>query len=139
MEEILQVEIAEKFNSYPEPMVQKMMFLRQLIFDTASELEKVGAVEESLKWGEPSYRAKTGSAIRIDWKKKTPDQYMMYFHCKTKLVSTFKELYRDDFHFDGNRAIIFGANEVIPVDKLKQCVALALTYHRVKHLPMLGV
>lgn len=139
MNKIEQPEVAEKFNSYPEPMVQKMLFLRQLILDTAVETEGVGAVEESLKWGEPSYRVKTGSAIRIDWKKRNPDQYAMYFHCTTKLVSTFKELYRDDFHFDGNRAIIFGKDDVIPVDKLKQCIVLALTYHLVKHLPLLGV
>ena len=139
MNKISQPEMIDKFNRYPEPIYDKLLFLRQLILDTASEIEGVGIVEESLKWGEPSYRVKTGSAIRIDWKKKTPDQYAMYFHCKTKLVPTFRELFRDDFHFDGNRAIIFGKDEVIPVDKLKQCIALALTYHRVKHLPMLGV
>jgi hypothetical protein len=39
----------------------------------------------------------------MDWKKANPEQYAMYFHCKTKLVDTFKELYRDVFKFEGNR------------------------------------
>ena len=31
------------------------MFLRQLIFETAAATEVVGELEETLKWGEPSY------------------------------------------------------------------------------------
>jgi len=88
-------------------MRNKLLFLRQLILDTAAELDAVGAVEETLKWGEPSYITKSGSTIRIDWKRSNPKQYAMYFHCKTKLVDTFKELYRDQFKFEGNRAIVF--------------------------------
>jgi hypothetical protein len=62
----------------------------------------------------------------------------MYFHCKTKLVDTFRELYNDTFNFSGNRAIIFSKNDKIPVDELKYCIYLSLTYHRRKHLPLLG-
>jgi hypothetical protein len=37
-----------------------------------------------------------------------------------------------------NRAIVFNVTDEIPVSELKHCVSLALTYHRIKHLPMLG-
>jgi hypothetical protein len=110
-----------------------------LVLDTASETEGVGAVEETLKWGEPSYVTKSGSTVRMDWKKSSPHQYAMYFHCKTKLVDTFKELYRDKFIFEGNRAIVFNEDDEIPINELKHCISLSLTYHRRKHLPMLGV
>lgn len=63
----------------------------------------------------------------------------MYFHCKTKLVDTFKELYQDVFKFEGNRAIIFNEADEIPIKELKHCIALSLTHHNRKHLPMLGV
>ncbi len=86
-------DVAEIFRHYPERMRQKLLFLRQLVLDTASETEGVGKVEETLKWGEPSYILKSGSTVRMDWKEKNPHQYAMYFHCKTKLVDTFKELY----------------------------------------------
>ncbi|MEO1255295.1 MAG: DUF1801 domain-containing protein [Bacteroidota bacterium] len=132
-------EIAKIFENYPEPMREKLLFLRQLILDTASETEGVGTVEETLKWGEPSYVTRSGSTVRIDWKKSKPHQYAMYFHCKTKLVSTFKEIYGDKFRFEGDRAIIFDANNEIPIDELKHCISLSLTYHRRKHLPMLGI
>jgi hypothetical protein len=126
------------FDGYPEPMRKKMMRLRQLVLDTASETEGVDAPEETLKWGEPSYLTKDGSTIRMDWKARAPDQYAMYFNCNTSLVATFKAVYGDVFTFEDNRAIVFGETDEFPVDELKHCISLALTYHRVKHLPLLG-
>lgn len=132
-------EVAEVFNNYPNNMRQKMLLLRQLILDTAAETQGVKQLHETLKWGEPSYLTKSGSTIRMDWKKSQPDQYAMYFHCKTKLVDTFKELYRDKLKFEGNRAIVFYENDDVPVEELKHCISLSLTYHHIKHLPLLGV
>lgn len=139
MDKFENLEVEEVFNSYPKHMRQKLMFLRQLVLETASESEGVGALKEALKWGEPSYLTKSGSTIRMDWKNSTPDQYVLYFHCKTKLVYTFKELYGDKLKFEGNRAIVFHHNDEIPIDELKHCIFLSLTYHSRKHLPMLGV
>jgi hypothetical protein len=130
--------VARIFDCYPRHMREKLMFLRKLVFDTALETEGVGEIEETTKWGEPSYIAKGGSAIRIDWKQSNPTQYAMYFHCKTKLVDTFRELYRDKFRFEGNRAIVFDEKDDIPINELKHCISLSLTYHRRKKLPMLG-
>ncbi len=107
--------------------------------DTAAELVGVKDLEETLKWGEPSYLTKGGSALRMDWKEKAPEQYAIYFNCNTSLVATFKEVYGDVFAFEGNRAIVFGETDQLPTDELKHCISLALTYHRAKHLPMLGV
>ena len=139
MKKIKNQEVAEIFETYPKHMRNNLMFLRQLVFDVASEAEDVGDVEETVKWGEPSYVTKGGSTIRMDWKRSAPEQYAMYFHCRTKLVDTFKELYSGKLKFEGNRAIIFGENDQIPVDELKHCIYLSLTYHSKKHLPMLGV
>ena len=123
-------DVAEVFDNYPSHIRRKLMFLRQLVFDTASETEGVGVLDETLKWGEPSYLTKGGSTIRIDWKESRPDQYGIYFHCRTKLVDTFRELYGETFRFDGNRAILFNDDEQLPTDELKHCISLALTYHR---------
>ena len=65
-------EVAAVFKTYPKEVKNKLMFLRQLIFDTASTIERVGELEETLKWGEPSYltsKSKSGSTIRINRKK----------------------------------------------------------------------
>ncbi len=74
-------QVEEVFNSYPDSVREKLLSLRLLIVETAKECETIAHMEETLKWGEPSYLVKGGSTIRIDWKKKNPDQYAIYFKC----------------------------------------------------------
>lgn len=130
--------VKDKFSAFPPTVRDRLLFVRRLIFEAASESGLDGKVEESLKWGEPSYRTRHGSTLRLDWKAATPDRYFVYFHCRTGLIDTFRELYRDRFEFDGNRAIVFRLNQDIPQAELKQCISMALNYHRIKHLPLLG-
>jgi hypothetical protein len=126
--------VAAMFESYPKPVKAKLLALRKLILDTAKKTRGVGAIEEALKWGQPSYltsESKSGSTIRIDQVKAVPDQYAVYFHCQTNLVETFRELY-PDFSYSGNRAILLDAKAKLPEAELRHCVALALTYHSSK-------
>ena len=139
MDKFKSPEVAEVFNNYPKLMRQKLMLLRQLVLETALQNDGVGPLEETLKWGEPSYVTKSGSTIRMDWKSSKPDQYALYFNCKTKLVDTFKELYGNKLKLEGNRAIVFHQNDEIPVDEVRHCIFLSLTYHSRKHLSLLGV
>ena len=127
------------FDNYPVPVRNKMLALRKLVVETAKEIDGITALEETLKWGEPSYLTKNGSTIRMDWKSKKPEQYAMYFKCTSRLVETFKKLYKNDFDFEGNRALVFRLEDEIPTKALKQCIKAALTYHKVKHLPTLGI
>ena len=115
-----------------------MLHLRKLVLNTASNIEGLEELEETLKWGEPSYLTKYGSTLRMDWKDKNPDQVAMYFQCTSRLVPTFRILYKGRFEFEGNRAIVFNVNDKLPDTAIKHCISLALTYHKVKHLPLLG-
>ena len=139
----LQIEVNPEvklvFDNYPDSVRDKLLALRELVIETAREIDGLAKIEETLKWGEPSYLTKSGSTIRIDWKAKTPDQYAMYFKCTSRLVETFRERFPHQFAFEGNRAIVFRLNDEIPVNELKYCIKVALTYHRVKHLPRLGI
>ncbi|MDR6983369.1 hypothetical protein J2X32_002003 [Rheinheimera pacifica] len=80
-------EIEAKFASYPVEAQQQLKDIRRLVFSVAEE-HGLGAVEETLKWGEASYCVKGGSPIRIDWKAKDPKAIKVYFHCPTSLVET---------------------------------------------------
>lgn len=131
--------VIEKLKSYPSHIIPKVNHLRHLIVQRATELDAVDEIEETLKWGEPSYIAKKGSTIRIDWKAKAPDQYAMYFKCTSKLVETFRSVYGDTFRYEKNRAILFDLDDVIPERELKQCIGAALQYHNVKHEDNLGI
>lgn len=132
-------EVELVFNKYPDSVRKKISGLRSLILEVANEIEGVKYIEETLKWGEPNYVTKHGSTIRIDWKKKTPDQYAMYFTCTTDLVPTFRRIYSDVFEFEGNRAIVFQMEDRVPKAVLRKCISAALRYHKVKQLPMLGL
>jgi hypothetical protein len=124
--------VAAAFDAYPKALKAKLLALRRLILDTAKTTRGVGALEETLKWGQPSYltpETKSGSTIRIDAIKSGAGQYAMYFHCQTNLVETFRELYPDEFSFGGNRCIVLNAADDVPEAALRHCVGLALTYH----------
>lgn len=123
--------VRAKFNAYPRDTRAKLIALRRLIFETAKSLDGVGEIEETLKWGQPSYltsASKSGSTIRIDAHSNAYD-YAMYFHCQTDLVAMFRELYPVQMTYCGNRCILFAGDEKIPAKALSHCIGLALTYH----------
>ncbi|KNZ30705.1 MAG: hypothetical protein AD742_21105 [Methylibium sp. NZG] len=125
--------VAKAFDAYPPDIRRKLLSLRELIFRTAASTDGVGELDETLKWGEPAYlttRSGSGSTVRLGWKASSPSQYAMYFNCKTTLVDTFRTLFPQELHFEGNRAIVFEASEPVAEDALAFCVAAALTYHR---------
>jgi len=132
-------DVPKKFEGYPAKVRKKMERLRNLVIEVAKEVEHINHIEETLKWGEPSYLVKNGSTLRMDWKPKNPDQYAMYFQCTSQLVPTFQMVFGKMFTYEGKRAIIFQINEKIPVAELKKCIRATLTYHKIKHLPMLGI
>jgi hypothetical protein len=129
--------VAKKFSTYPDDVRVELLALRTLITNTADKLA-ISDLDETLKWGEPAYVCKQGSTIRIDWKAKAESNLYVFFNCKTTLIETFKELYHYDLKFSGNRAIVLSRDEELPLDVLESCFSMALRYHDVKHLPLLG-
>lgn len=132
------LKVADKFAHYPEVVQPKMEYLRKLVIETAEELG-IEQLEETLKWGEPSYLNKKGSTLRMDWKAKNPNQYALYFKCTSKLVPSFKAVFGDLFEYENNRAILFQINQEIPIREVKQCIAATLQYHKVKEKANLGL
>ncbi len=127
-------DVQAKFDAYPPVPRRRLLALRELVFRVAAATPAVGELQESLKWGEPTYTTlnKSGSPFRMDWKDKAPDQVAMYFHCQTDLVAMFRTLFPKDFQFEGNRALVLGLADKVPEDELAMCIGAALTYHRNK-------
>lgn len=127
----MNADVKKKFESYPQHIRPKLDFLRQLILDEAANDKSIGKLEETLKWGEPSYltsESKSGTTVRIDWKPKTPNQYAMYVNCKTTLIDTFKTLF-PELTYEGNRAVVFNVDQEIPESEVRLCIIMALKYH----------
>ncbi len=125
--------VEQAFEAFPTGARRRLLRLRELIFKTAAATPGVGPLEETLKWGEPAYltsQSKSGSTVRLGWKKARPTQIAMYFNCQTTLVDSFRTLFPKDFSFEGNRALLFDQAAAVPTDALGHCIAAALTYHR---------
>lgn len=120
-------------TGYAGPLKIDLMRLRQLVLDTATENPVIGLIEETTKWGEPSYapaKKGIGSSVRIGLR---PDgRISMNFICHTGLVGRFREIYGDRLMFEGNRTIVINPASPLPLDELRHCVAMALTYFRTK-------
>lgn len=119
------------FDAYPVTMRTRLLALRTLIF-AAAEGAKVGALSETLKWGQPAYRplkAQIGTTVRIDALRGPDGKYALFVPCSTTLIASFREHYAREFVFEGKRAIIFALGARVPEKALKHCIAMALTYH----------
>jgi len=127
------------FSRYPDKVHEKMSDLRSLIRSVAQEDPEVSDLEETVKWGEPSFKTKYGSTLRIDWKPKKPTQYFMFFQCNSRLIETFKIVFGDLFEFEGKRALVFQLDEEVPSEELKECIRATLRYHKVKDQLTLGI
>ena len=132
MKQIDNPDVANVFASYPKEARSRLMSLRHLIFDVASTTEKIGKIEETLKWGQPSYLTKapkTGTTIRLGQPRGRLDKIGLYVSCQTNLMETFKQLYPRKFSYEGDRAILLPVGGEIPAAELRHVIAMALTYH----------
>ena len=139
MEFVASGHVENLLKGYPRKASNRLGELRSLIIEAAKETEGVSKLVETTKWGEPSYITKVGSTVRMDWKERTPDKYYLYFVCSTSLVSTFRVMIGEELEYEGNRAIVLNLNEPLPTEALKRCISLGLRYHKVEHLPLLGI
>lgn len=123
-------DVEAKFASFPEPARAGLLALRGLIFETAKTTPDIGALQERLKWGQPAYltpETRSGSTIRLGLPKQ--GGFALYTHCQTTILSDFRNLFPDDFVYEGNRAIHFKDSKALPFEKLRLLIHSALTYH----------
>jgi len=124
--------VEQAFGAYPIAIKNRLLEVREIILDVAGQIDQVGEIEETLKWGEPSYltsQSGSGTTIRISSVKNSPDKFGIYFNCQTTLIDDFRQLYSQKFEFNGKRALYFKVRQKLPLEPLKHCIALALTYH----------
>lgn len=124
--------VAETYASYEADVSSELRRLRELILETAAETDGVGAIEEGLRWNQPSFlttESSSGSTIRVaPTSAKSDHDFAMFFICNTNLVEGFKDQFGDTFDYDGNRALLFNVGDELPSEELRQCVTQALTY-----------
>lgn len=126
--------VEQVFDGYPQPTRDSLLALRELIFAVADETEGVGPIEETLKWGQPSYltpKTKSGTTIRLGTDDTRDGDFAMFVHCQSNLVAEWQARY-PDLVYGGSRSLHLKSSDDIPTEELKHCIALALTYHKRK-------
>ncbi len=127
--------VESAFLSLPHNHQRVALLLREWIHEEADELDATDGIEESLKWGQPAYlpvKPRVGSTIRV-WRH--DEQHVaLYFNCQSTLVENFRFLFADELHYSKNRAVLFDVGGPIPEVLVRQCIRMALYYHRDKKI-----
>jgi len=116
--------IQAAMDAVPTAQREILMALRRMILETAT-----GDIEETLKWGQPSYRAtgsNKGTPIRIGLNKS--GSTALFTHCQTSVISDFRALFPDEFSYEGNRALI--VEDTSKSALLRSFIKSALTYSK---------
>lgn len=105
-----------------------ILALRDLIYEVAETLP-VGRIDESLKWGQPSYTTadiKAATPIRLGVTK--DGDVAVLTHCQSTVMSDFRALAPQDMRFDGNRALLLDPAAPLPTEAIVPLIRAALTY-----------
>ncbi len=110
---------------------KRMQELHALILRLADEIDGVGEIEQSIKWGQASYaalRPKSGTPLRID-SDEDAGIYSLFVPCSTSLISDFRENHSGMFDYYGQREIRLKLDEPLPETELTLFISAALTYY----------
>jgi len=116
------------FDGYAPETRDRLLELRATIYDVAAEMEDVGGLTETLKWGQISYLNPAGTTLRIDTAPGDDEHVALYVHCQTSIVETLRSEYDDLLDFEGTRAIILPNDHDVPPQVLADCIRRALAY-----------
>lgn len=123
--------VAAYLANCPPSIREGLLGLRTLVYQAAAEDRRIGPLQETLKWGEPSYlteASRSGTTLRLAAKKAMPDTYGLFFNCRTSIAERITDLYPETFTLDGTRGLLFSAGRELPAEKVKSCISLVLTY-----------
>ena len=121
--------VLAKLESHPAAQRRQLYALRRLILDVAAATAGVGPIEETLRWGQPSYlTSETGSGTTIRIDAHGGGGTAIYVNCQTNLVDTFRAHY-PALEYEGVRALVLGPDDALPEPALRHIIALSLTYH----------
>ncbi|MGG7567648.1 DUF1801 domain-containing protein [Rhodovulum sp. DZ06] len=125
--------VAAAFDAFPAPQRALLPALRAEVFAGAAADPRIGPLEETLKWGQPSWRPRSGAgtALRVGLPKTSPlgpAACALYVHCQTSVIEDVRPLLPPGLHIEGTRAVHLCAAAPPPPGALRPLILRALTY-----------
>ena len=120
-------------RAFPAAHQAHALRIRDLIYEVAATLDLAGGLNETLKWGQPSWlpvRKGIGTTVRLAVH--DGGALGLYVHCQTTLVDEFRATFGDDLAYSGTRAVLLDVHTPLPGDAVRHCISKALTYHQDK-------
>lgn len=117
-------------DAYPPDTRAGVLALRSLIFEVAAGLPEAGPLDETLKWGQPSYRPRrprTGTTLRAGPHRQAA--FALFVHCQSRVIPDFATAFPGAERLDGHRAVLFDSPDRIVPGRLAPLIRHALTYH----------
>ncbi len=127
----MQTNIENSYARFETETRADLLAIRGMVLNVAKANETIGELEETLKWGEPSYltpKTKSGSTLRLG-QTKTDSKPALFVNCQTTLVDEVRELYPDIFSYEGTRGVVLKSAPEDVAQELEHIIALVLTYH----------
>ena len=124
--------VAAAYDAYPVEYRNRLLAIRRLILGVPNHHPEIGDLEETLKWGEPSYlpcKKNIGSTVRLNWRPDYGEKVGLFVMCSTTLIAEFKKHYDAELAFEGKRCVWVPMKGILPTAPLQHCISLALTYH----------
>ncbi|MEP3197591.1 MAG: DUF1801 domain-containing protein [Lentilitoribacter sp.] len=131
-EYVMNEQVRKAYDRFDALVAKRLLEIRLLILELAEQDDQIGAITETLKWGEPSYlteQSKSGTTIRLSNVKDDTNYCGIYVHCQTRLISEFRDSFADVLEFSGNRAVLIDVNKPLEEIPVKMFLQKALTYH----------
>ena len=120
--------VRDAYAAFPQRARETLMALRTMIYEIGETLP-VGRIEESTKWGQPSYATpdtNLATPIRLGLSK--AGDPAIFTHCQTTVMNDFRALAPTNIAFDGNRAVHLPLDTSPDLNELAPLIRAALTY-----------
>lgn len=117
-------------HTWPASVSTSAMAIRACWHETAAALD-LPPLEETLKWGEPAWRPRTGgTTLRLGWKAGT-GAVGIFVDCKTDLCARMQSDFPEAFRYAAPRALYLRPDNALPKEALHHLARIAFRYKRV--------
>tara|TARA_R110002094_G_scaffold33089_2_gene45608 strand:+ start:2474 stop:2896 length:423 start_codon:yes stop_codon:yes gene_type:complete len=123
--------LLDHIATWSGPAQRRLWACRALFHDIARNRD-LGALDETLKWGQPSWRPRrprTGSTLRVGWDASDPSNLAFFVDCKTDLAARMHDIYPNLSGNDGRRRIAVDLAAPFHEQAIAHLAEMTFSYH----------